>query len=76
MKLAPHIESVEGVCGGDPVIEGTRITVDLIWQWFFRNHRTVEQILIDYPHLTRAQVTAAVKYGKEHPEIISASVDE
>jgi len=34
----PHIERVEGVCGGEPVIEGTRIPVqDAIG--YYHNHK-------------------------------------
>lgn len=69
------IERVEGVCGGDPVIAGTRITVDHIWQLFFRLKRTVEEIRNEYPQLSRGQIVAAVKYGREHPECISADGD-
>ncbi len=76
MRLADHIESIEGVCGGEPVIQCTRITVDHLWQCFFRLKWSVDMILEQYPHLTRPQIAAAIRYAKEHPEIISASIDD
>jgi uncharacterized protein (DUF433 family) len=44
---------------GKPVIEGTRITVELVLTRLAEG-RSVADILIEYPHLTEAQVTAAI----------------
>jgi len=43
---------------GKPVIRGTRITVELILNKLAAG-QTVEQILEDYPHLTREGIRAA-----------------
>jgi uncharacterized protein (DUF433 family) len=53
------------VCGGDPVIVGTRIPVRLIYQ---RAHAgdTVETIRQAYPHLTPAQIHDALSYAYDH----------
>ncbi len=48
---------------GKPVIEGTRITVELILTRLGEG-RSVAEILEEYPHLTRDQVTAAIDYAR------------
>jgi uncharacterized protein (DUF433 family) len=62
------IERVHGVCGGDPVIAGTRITVNHIYRLFMGLHKNVNQILADYPYLKRDQVMEAIRYANRHPE--------
>lgn len=54
---------------GKPVIEGTRITVELV-PTRLAEGRSVADILAEYPHLTEAQVTAAIEYARalvSHP---------
>ena len=48
---------------GKPVIEGTRITVELVLTRLAEG-RSVADILTEYPHLTEAQVTAAIEYAR------------
>ena len=51
----PYVARVKGVCGGEPVIHGTRVAVRIIAQnW--RAGLSPEEIQADYPHLTLAQV--------------------
>lgn len=61
-----HIVTVEGVCGGRPVIRGTRIEprhiVPAIWAG-----ESVEEAMGAYG-LTREQVGAAIAFLAEHPE--------
>lgn len=61
----------EGICGGAPVITGTRITVNLLWNHHYRLGWSVDRILEEYPHLSRYQVQVAIQYGKDHPEVIT-----
>lgn len=49
---------------GKPVIKGTRITVELILRKLAAG-QTVEEILEDYPHLTREGIAAALEYAAE-----------
>ena len=49
------------VCHGKPCIRGTRIWVSLILD-FLASGDTVEQILQEYPHLTREDVQACIAY--------------
>ena len=56
------IESNPKIMVGKPVIRGTRITVELILDKLAAGE-TVEQILEDYPHLTREGIRAALKFA-------------
>jgi len=49
---------------GKPVIKGTRITVEHILTEL-ANGLTVEQILTEYPHLTRQGIEAALRFAAE-----------
>ena len=58
------IESNPKIMVGKPVIRGTRITVELILDKLAAGE-TVEQILEDYPHLTREGIRAALEFAAE-----------
>ena len=60
----PLIVSDPAIMVGKPVIKGTRITVELIMNKF-ASGQTVEQILEDYPHLTREGIRAALEFAAE-----------
>ena len=49
---------------GKPIIKGTRIPVTLILN-LIAHGRTVDDILEDYPNLTKPAVIAAVKYAED-----------
>jgi uncharacterized protein (DUF433 family) len=71
----PHIVRVEGVCGGRPVIEGTRLSVKLIVGWT-REGLSPQQMLDLYPDLSAAQIADALAYYRDHPEEIEAEFTE
>ncbi len=52
------------VCFGKPCIRGTRIWVSLILD-FLANGMSIEEILVEYPHLTEEDVRATITYGAE-----------
>ena len=63
------------VAHGKPTIAGTRITVELILE-LLSSGMSVDNILKEYPHLTREQVLEAIKYAQaavKHDEIIPFS---
>lgn len=51
----------EKVCGGEPVIKGTRITVTLIKKLYYIEGLTINQICEDY-ELSRNDVENALNY--------------
>ncbi len=52
------------VCHGKPVIKGTRVLVSNILGGLSAGE-TIEQILEDYPNITREDVLAALELGSE-----------
>lgn len=58
------ITSDPNVMVGKPVIRGTRITVELILNKLAAD-QTIDQILNDYPHLTREGIQAAIRFAAE-----------
>ena len=71
----PHITKVEGVCGGRPCIDGTRVRVVNI-VFLEKRGYTPEQMLEKYPDLDLAQVHAALAYYRDNPEEIDAYIAE
>jgi uncharacterized protein (DUF433 family) len=62
--LAPHIISDPGIMGGVPVMEGTRIPVYIILENVEAGH-SFDEILLDYPSLTRETIQAAIHWAAE-----------
>ena len=58
------IRSDPDVMMGKPVVEGTRITVESIFEEL-GSGRTIEQLVEAHPRLTREGVLAAVRFGAE-----------
>ena len=56
------IECHEGICGGYPILQGTRTPILAIIE--ASRVLTGEQILHSMPHLTRQQVEAAMAYPR------------
>jgi uncharacterized protein (DUF433 family) len=69
----PHIVRVPGVCGGRPVIAGTRIGVDFVAR-FVNSGCDADEIMETYPHLTRAGVYDAISYYFDHQQEIDAEI--
>jgi uncharacterized protein (DUF433 family) len=62
----PHIVKTEGVCGGAAVIQGTRIAVWHIVDYYYKVGLSVEEILADWDYLTPSQVFSALAYYHDH----------
>jgi len=60
------IVSTPGTCGGKPRIDGTRICVQDIYYWHEIDGDSVEEIMEEYPHLSRAGIHAALSYFWDH----------
>ncbi len=58
----PHIANIPGVCGGEAIIEGTRIAVWHVVGMYYKVGLTVEEIVADWEYLTPAQVFSALAY--------------
>ena len=71
-----RIEINPRVCGGQPVIKGTRIPVAVILEQLADNENW-DSLLRGYPELTRADIRAALHYARHsvlHTEITAPGV--
>ena len=62
MLVTDRIEINPHVCGGKPVIRGTRIPVVSILNQLAEGE-SAESLLRGYPELTRADIQAALEYA-------------
>jgi uncharacterized protein (DUF433 family) len=67
----PHIISDPEIMVGQPIIEGTRITVSLILNELAHGN-SVNDIIRNFPHLTRESIKAAIEFARESVEDIRA----
>ena len=67
----PHIVRTQGVCGGEPVIRGTRIAVRHIVGYYYKAGMSAEEILAKWDYLTPAQVFGALAYYHDNREQIN-----
>ena len=66
----PHIVKIDGVVGGQAVIEGTRIAVWHIVGYYYKVGMSVEDIVAEWYYLTPAQVFSALAYYHDHKQEI------
>jgi uncharacterized protein (DUF433 family) len=71
----PHISADAAICGGKPCIAGTRIRVQDIYVWHELQSKSADEIVAEFPHLTHADVYAALSYFWDHRETILADMD-
>ena len=62
-----HIESTPDVLRGKPRIIGTRIPVSLILGYLAAGN-TVEDIIKEFPDLTKEQISACLDYARDLSE--------
>lgn len=74
-RLGSGIESIPGVCGGDPCVANTRIPVWLLEQ-LRRIGMTESEILANYPTLRAVDLVNAWAYVDEHSEEIERQIRE
>ncbi len=60
--MSDHITVQPDICNGRPVIRGTRITAQTVLE-FLAAGDSVEDVLEEYPSLTRADVQACLDYA-------------
>jgi len=63
-KLLDRIEINPKVMAGKPVIKGTRVPVEMILRMLSQGI-SVEELLEEYPHLTKEDIQAALAYAAE-----------
>lgn len=70
-----YITRVPGVCGGRPIIEGTRTSVQAL-VGYYKLGMSLEEILEGLPHITPAQLHEALSYYYDHQDEIEKSIRE
>lgn len=60
--MSDRIAVQADVCGGKPVVRGTRIAVQTVLE-FLAAGDSVEEVLEEYPSLTRKDVQACLNYA-------------
>jgi uncharacterized protein (DUF433 family) len=75
LTLADLIVKTPGVCSGQPRITCTRIKVKHVYLWVEQMGMTPAQVVAEHPHLTMAQVHAALAYYWSHPEEIQQDIE-
>ena len=73
MNWRDHIHSDPEILGGKPVVRGTRISVELILE-YFEDGASMADILEAYSHITESDVRAAVAFARDllHEEASAA----
>lgn len=69
----PHIVKRPGYCGGKAAIGQTRVRVNNV-VFLQKQGKTTDEILVEYPDLTPAQVHAALTYYHDHQDEIEAEL--
>ena len=70
----PRISVDPQVCGGRPVVAGTRVRVTDVLE-MLAGGATVEEITRDFPYLSEADVRAVLAYAAamaDHPIVLAA----
>jgi uncharacterized protein (DUF433 family) len=75
-EAEPRIVSTPRTCGGKPRIAGTRIKVQHVAVWYERMGMSPDEIVSNWPHLTLADVHAALAYYYAHRQQIDADIEE
>ncbi|MGD1070737.1 MAG: DUF433 domain-containing protein [Bryobacteraceae bacterium] len=73
VEIGTLIDREPGIRGGRPKIAGTGLTVRRIAGWY-KAGMTPEDIALEYPHLTLAQVHAALAYYHANREEIESDI--
>src|ERR1700683_4609366 len=75
VEIGTVIERDPAIRGGRPKIAGTGLTVRRLVGWY-KLGMTPEEIALEYPHLTLAQVHAALAHYHANREEIEAEIAE
>lgn len=72
-KAYPHITRNRAVLGGIPIVAGTRTPVRSI-AGYYQMGLSVDEVLQSLPHLSAAQVHAALAYYFDHQKEIDRDI--
>jgi uncharacterized protein (DUF433 family) len=70
----PYVVKIAAMCGGRPIIKGTRTPVQAIVE-YYRLGMDTYQILTELPYITEAQLHDALSYFYDHKEEIEIGIE-
>ena len=73
--IAKNVVEKKGTCGGMPILEGTRIRVSDIVIEYKHKRLSPEEIVLEFPTITIADVFSALKYYYEQPKKIRQEIE-
>lgn len=73
MEPTSHVEITPGTCSGQPRVAGTRIRVSNIVLWTEQG-QSPDEIVAGYPHLTLADVHAALAFYFDNREEMDKAI--
>ena len=62
LNFKPYITSDSGICGGEPVVTGTRIPVRTVLASLAEG-MSIEEIVVEFPSLSRDSVRAIIAFA-------------
>jgi uncharacterized protein (DUF433 family) len=74
--LHPHITNNPEICGGSPIIVGTRFPVRSVVTYVLRYGLTPEELVAKFSFLTLAQIHDALAYYYDNQEEINTDLRE
>jgi uncharacterized protein (DUF433 family) len=74
VKEARTVVEDEAICGGDPILEGTRVRVSDVVAQVEYQEKTPEAVVSSFPALSVADVYAALTYYHERPKQIRKEI--
>ena len=70
----PYVERRPGVCGGEPVIVGTRFPVRSVVTNIYRLGMTPEEMVEAWPYLTLAHIHDALSFYHDHRSLVGGAI--
>ena len=70
----PYVWRRPGVCGGYPVIRGTRFPVRSVVEYVLRQGMTPEEMVREWDDLSLAQIYDALSYYHDHTALIDEDI--
>ena len=67
MNYEKYIARAQNICGGEPTIKGTRVTLRTILASLAEG-ATIEEVLVDFPTLKKEDVQAAIAFAAASAE--------
>lgn len=74
--IHPHITSDLRICGGSPIIVGTRFPVRSVVAYILHHGITPEELVNRFPHLTLGQIYDALAYYYDNRDEIERDIEE